>query len=119
MLRAPCRWPCRRSACALLSVAKLCAVGMLAPRCLAGASQCLYVVRNRKRRIAIAPVEIDPDAEARMEQQQQQQQQAAGGAVFTPAGAAVAPGAVGTGRGKGAASVVCGGPAGAPKAYDF
>lgn len=68
-----------RSAVALLSVNKLPAVGMLAPRL---PDSTLYVVRNKRRRLAITPVDVDPDAEAR-----QQQQQAQAAALLASSGA--------------------------------
>ncbi|KAK9866712.1 hypothetical protein WJX84_000603 [Apatococcus fuscideae] len=55
----------------------------------------LYLVRHKRRRLAIEAVEVDPDAEAAL---------------------AAAPGAV---PGSSAAALACGGPAGAPKAMDF
>ncbi len=65
------------SASALLSVRKLPSIGMISPRLVEEGS--LYVIRNKRRRIAVTLAEVDPDAEARQQQQQQQQQQAKGG----------------------------------------
>ncbi|KAK9825219.1 hypothetical protein WJX74_000929 [Apatococcus lobatus] len=55
----------------------------------------LYLVRHKRRRLAIEAVEVDPDAEAAL------------------AAASGAP------SGGPAAALACGGPAGAPKAFDF
>lgn len=55
----------------------------------------LYLVRHKRRKLAIEAVEVDPDAEAAL------------------AAAAGVPG------GGTAAALACGGPAGAPKAFDF
>ena len=55
-----------------------------------------FVVRHKRRRLAIEPVEIDPDAEARLDA-------AAGGG----------------GSGGSAAAALCGGPPKADKPYDF
>lgn len=86
-----------RSASALLSVRKACGIGMLGPRC---ADAGVYVVRHKRRRLALSPVEVDPDAEAR---------QAAAEAAAGRPGAA-----------KAAASSACGGPAAVgSKALDF
>lgn len=68
------------SACALLCVAKLPAAGMLTPRL---PDPNLYVVRNKRRRLAITVVDVDPDAEARQQEQQQ--------AAAASAGPAAAP----------------------------
>eukprot|EP00798_Chlamydomonas_sp_ICE-L_P007826 gene7826-1025_t len=56
--------PDAQSAVALLSVRKLPSAGMAAPRL---ADTTVYVLRNKRKRLAITPVEVDPDAEARLQ----------------------------------------------------
>ncbi|GAX75423.1 hypothetical protein CEUSTIGMA_g2867.t1 [Chlamydomonas eustigma] len=60
--------PDASSSSALFSLTKLPSAGMIAPR-LPDAS--LYVIRNKRRRIAISMVDIDPDASARQQDQLQ------------------------------------------------
>ncbi|GFH24952.1 uncharacterized protein HaLaN_22834 [Haematococcus lacustris] len=57
--------PDAASAAALLSVRKLPLAGLVAPRCV---KQELYVIRNKRKRLAVTPVEVDPDAEARQQE---------------------------------------------------
>jgi len=53
------------SAAALLSVRKLPSAGMLGPRL---SDPQLYVLRNKRKRLALTPVEVDPQAEEREQQ---------------------------------------------------
>ncbi|GIL42558.1 hypothetical protein Vafri_522 [Volvox africanus] len=120
--------PDPNSAVALLSVRKVSSAGMVGPRLPDGQ---LYVVRNKRRRLALSPVEVDPDAEERAAEAAAKAAEAfgvkaaaiAGGnaASASTSASVVVSGSAGLSRaGKNTAALLCGGPpAAGNKALDF
>ncbi|GLI69199.1 hypothetical protein VaNZ11_013771 [Volvox africanus] len=118
--------PDPNSAVALLSLRKVSSAGMVGPRLPDGQ---LYVVRNKRRRLALSPVEVDPDAEERQAEAAAKAAEAfgvkaaaaAGGNTASASASAAISGSAGSAGGrKNTAALLCGGPpAAGNKALDF
>lgn len=92
--------PDASSASALLSITKLPSGGLSVPRM---PDPNLYVIRNKRRKMAITTIDIDPDAESNNN-----------GSKGSNASGSAAGGSSGSGS-KSAASLLCGGPSASSK----